>query len=54
MLLLLAGLTLLYPGLYTDLFGLGLIAAVAMFELPRRKSFRFQTKGETSSPGEQL
>ena len=46
-LLIFAGLTLLYPGLYTDLLGLGLIAAVALFEFPRRKSFRSKTKEET-------
>ncbi len=53
-LLILAGLTLLYPGLATDFLGLGLIAAVALFELPRRKTFRFRAEGKTSSPGEQL
>ena len=42
-----AGLTLLYPGLYTDLLGLGLIAAVALVELPRRKALRADTKGGT-------
>lgn len=46
-LLIAAGLTLLYPGLYTDLLGLGLIAAVALVELPRRKALRAGTKGET-------
>lgn len=34
--LLLAGLTLLYPGLYTDMAGLGLVACVALFQWPRR------------------
>ena len=46
-LLIAAGLTLLYPGLYTDLLGLGLIAAVALVELPRRKALRADTKGGT-------
>ncbi len=35
--LVIAGLTLLYPGLYTDLLGLGLIAVVALVEFSRRR-----------------
>lgn len=46
-LLILAGLTLLYPGLYTDLLGLGLIAAVAMLQFLRNKSLRTDSKGTT-------
>ncbi len=46
-LLIVAGLTLLYPGLYTDLLGLGIIVAVAVFEFPRRKSLRPDAKGGT-------
>ena len=42
-----AGLTLLYPGLYTDLLGLGLIVVVALIEMPRRKALRASTKGGT-------